>query len=335
MRRKDKRKYLIAGIITVVILIILIIIFSSSSSDEEVTDNNNSLIDQNTINNEEQIILEPNVEEIIEETEVVEPEIVEEEVKELPKLTGICGDYLLRKGDVLELENYEINLIQMGKTSVRISVNDKSIILNEGAREKENGLSLEIQDNKLMYFDEDNKDNLLQIRIGCDREETPDDKYVEQALKASGNELCQEIYSYCESKFVQPEDEMYENVLEFDFCDDYKFFQGESKTFGDYVITVDKIGRDVAYISLDDEEYIISTEEYVRIKNVGVELKEGNANYFSDDDSDNSVELTIGCEGSIEPQNQYIDESVYDKGNSVCNDLINLCEKGFDVSVED
>jgi len=341
MKRKINYKSLTVGL-TFILIITALFLFSGCSSNKDSEDekeiiaidvakNENS--DQNVQNTEQKI--EEIQEETVKELDKDIAQNAEKQTKETElEIEGVCDDYFLQEGDKIKLDNYDIELVKMSRTSVRLKVNDKSLILAEGDRDREEGLSLEIEDNKILYFEDGHKDNSVQIRIGCAKNEKPEDKFVEATLKEAGNDLCKDIYDFCEKEFVAPKSENFNNSEIYDFCGNYSFTQGELKEIGSHEVEVVKIGMGVVNIEFDGNEALLIDEEYKRLDDVGFEITKGNINYFAEDDPDNSVEIRIGCEGGEDSEEQYFEESVYNRGNAICGNLVRQCEQDFDVSVD-
>jgi len=323
MRRNRQRRN-VAIIVGILILAIVIILFFMPSSKEE-KHKNFIEIESDNAHTTDDIVSETNI-----EPEVTEHK--EEPVVQPKKEPVLCEDYLMQQGDKIILDGYIVELQKIATSSVKLSVNGRQLILSEGEYEKEDGLGLEIQEGKLVYFEDGSEENQIQIRIGCAKGMTPKDKIVEDTLKESGILICTQVKDVCYESFEKPSKYEFENITKYDFCDDYNLKQSESKKLGDFEISVEKISKDNSLININGNGVILAQDEYKRVNDLGIKLT--NLGFFGEDDSDNQVTLEIGCAGNEQLNSEYIDDHIWSKANSACKDLIELCEEKFDVKIE-
>lgn len=189
--KKPQLNYTYIGVGAAIILIILLIIFWPSGKAPEETQEKGT----DTINNNQ-------APEDLAETNK-EPEVVE--VKEVPKNlefedATVCEDYVMAQGQTITVGGHKIKIVKIGNSAVRLTVDGKEAILNEGEVLRTD-IKVELSEGKIMYWAEDDSENSVEVRVGCKTGEDPFDKYVRDRGHTICESLKKQVESVCETGF--------------------------------------------------------------------------------------------------------------------------------------
>lgn len=176
----------------IVIIIILIIAFSGNKTvDVKETDTiEQNLDDTQVVFEEPEPLQGETVEALKEETTPVESKKIGEE--------GLCEDYFFEQGDSLHILDHEIIVDRIGKDALRLRVDGQNYVMNDDESDYlGEGIRLSIAEDKILYFSADDPSNAVIIRVGCNYDVNPNEKYVE----GRGKNICRELYADCQSAF--------------------------------------------------------------------------------------------------------------------------------------
>ncbi|MGM5481748.1 MAG: hypothetical protein ACQESE_05065 [Nanobdellota archaeon] len=177
------------GMILIVIIIIIVLITGNSGServeDESFQINDTELNDLLGKNDSETDVFNE-----LEGTPVKKDNKVDE--------NGLCEDYFFEQGDELEIAEHTIIVEKIAQSSLRLIVDDKRLVFGEGETERlGDGIRVELQENNVAYFGVDDPNNSASLRIGCDHDENPISKLVDQ----EGQKVCRALYDQCKESF--------------------------------------------------------------------------------------------------------------------------------------
>ncbi|MCF7866392.1 hypothetical protein K9L67_02345 [Candidatus Woesearchaeota archaeon] len=195
MKRKNKsnKSIFVVGLILIIIIILLIWWPFSKSSVENLNSTNNSLINLNST--VDSLTIKSSAPEILEE--IIEPSIASKIIES----SDMCEDYVLTEGDTVKVSTYSVKVNNIGSAAIRLSVDGKEGVLGEGDFERINDLGVEIRNGKIAYFASDDPYNSVELRIGCDKNEDPKDKYVRDKGLAVCKALIKTVEEKCVSSF--------------------------------------------------------------------------------------------------------------------------------------
>lgn len=186
-----KKNYLGIGIAAVILIVIVVLIFSgndSTPSDDVVLEQ-----DQDTsqpVLEDAPVIVQPTLDAIKEESLAVPKSKIGEK--------GLCEDYFFEQGDELKILDHSIIVERIGSQSLRVQVDGQHYVINEDSSSYlGDGIRLAIAKDKILYFGADDTSNAVMIRVGCNYDVNPNEKYVEDR----GIKICKEIYVNCQNSF--------------------------------------------------------------------------------------------------------------------------------------
>lgn len=182
-----KQYIAIAVVVLALVLVISLISSSKSSKNEELQDTlptqSTSEVDTEA---QEPIVQEP------------EPVVAKQESKTSSTSTikvgedGLCEDYVLAQGQKLQAVGHDIIVTKIGSTAVRLSVDGEDALLNEKDEEYlGDGIRVGLSEDSIIYFQENDADNVVELRVGCKIDDNPNDKYVQQR----GEAICEDLYN--------------------------------------------------------------------------------------------------------------------------------------------
>lgn len=194
IKHLSQKKNHIGIIVGIVIVALIILLISLTPGSKETT--------------LEEIPQEQNEDasaDIFAETEDVEAETIETIKAESKPVTkdkvgeeGLCEDYFFEQGDSLEIVGHTIFVDRIGKGALRLQVDDENLVMADGDSEYAgDGIRIAIGDNKILYFAGDDESNAVMMRIGCDYEDNPNEKYVVDR----GEQICKAVYRDCQERF--------------------------------------------------------------------------------------------------------------------------------------
>lgn len=203
-RIKRHHRNIIATVAIIVTIIILLIILIPGGNENSVAKNEGQgqqELNVNTENNAPEINFEENKDgkdqqesdSLIENEE--EPEPVNKLDEELDEAS--CEDYVLKQGWDAKVGGHTIKVEKIGKTTALVTVDGTEKLLSPGDFKYVNDISIEMKEDKLLYFAEDDDNNAVELVIGCMRGEDPKDKYVRDL----GRDICTSLIDSCRIQF--------------------------------------------------------------------------------------------------------------------------------------
>lgn len=188
MKPKKRNNTQLLGLIAIIILLILVIViwkpFSGESNEKGPTikdsGNTTSLSNTNTAG-----------------TTPTHPVAQTSSSDGTIKSNDMCKDYFMKQGNTLTLNGHKIKVVKIGSNAVNMDIDGTQFLLAEGKFTWINGMGFEIQNNMLLYFEQDDPNNSIQVRVGCKNGEDPNDKYV----RDKGVAICTSLYNSCKSQF--------------------------------------------------------------------------------------------------------------------------------------
>lgn len=190
-KRKSSGKLITTFI--VIIIIFLIIIFWPFKGEEK---NTTTATQEDSLRQAPEPKTEP--EPVLKEEVVAQA--LKEKVQEKTAVEGLCEDYTLNEGEVMKLDGNTIKVDKVGSKSVKISVNGKEEMANEEDYNRIDGFGVKV--NNIFYFGKDDKNNGVELRLGCDNsKEDPKDKYVYEKGAAACSAIIKQMEQECIAKF--------------------------------------------------------------------------------------------------------------------------------------
>jgi hypothetical protein len=196
MRNKfEGKKNLFIGIGVALVIILILIIWNpfksnDAANDDSLSDNETSVLQKEALNTNE--------EEEVQKTEVVSEPKNKEVVY---SKSGLCEDYVMTQGQTLKVDDHDVTLIKIGKSSIRIKVDEKEVIMSGSDEQKIEGLNIVLNEELFLYFAEDDEDNRVQLRIGCSNDELSEEKHILLNLQTRGESICKALTETCEQEF--------------------------------------------------------------------------------------------------------------------------------------
>ena len=112
----------------------------------------------------------------------------------------LCEDYTLEQGIPLELDGNKVTVDKIGSRAIKVTINDKEELMSESEYSRIDGFGVTV--NKILYFNPDDKNNLVELRLGCvNNKEDPKDKYVREKGATACKEIINQIKQECTAKF--------------------------------------------------------------------------------------------------------------------------------------
>ena len=169
-----------------------------SASDEIELDS----AQQQALNDEAAQNTAPIQDAIKEELDSIKADLLKEDVIEVTSKKigkdGLCEDYFFEQGDSLRIVDHTIQVNKIADDALRLNVDGKNYVLAEKSSDiMGDGIELAIASGNIIYFGVDDSSNSAMIRIGCDYDDDPSEKYVQNR----GENLCEEIYENCQQSF--------------------------------------------------------------------------------------------------------------------------------------
>lgn len=181
--RKQKKVSLNARLgvaIALVVVVLAALIFFGSSHSDEIAHNQSSSeeLKEQTTQTEDSPVLNSQT---IEET------------------TTSCEDYLFNEGKSLSIDGHNVLVDRISRQGVKLLVDGETATLFEGDGDRlGDGILIELDKGKILYFGVDDVDNAVSLRIGCETQgEDSRDKYVRE----KGEAICESIYKSCKDSF--------------------------------------------------------------------------------------------------------------------------------------
>lgn len=113
----------------------------------------------------------------------------------------LCENHVLSQKEEVILDGRKISVTKIGPTSIRVAINEKDSILSEGASVFFDGIKVELLSKKLLYFGNDDEDNSVELKIGCNKNEDPTEKHILSTLNIRGERICEALIKSCELEF--------------------------------------------------------------------------------------------------------------------------------------
>jgi len=112
---------------------------------------------------------------------------------------AVCEDYLFNEGDSRTIDGHTILVDRISKQGVKLTVDGEEAMLFEGDSDRlGEGILIELNKGKIIYFGVDDVDNTVSLRIACETQgEDSRDKYVRE----KGEAICETIYQNCKDSF--------------------------------------------------------------------------------------------------------------------------------------
>lgn len=119
------------------------------------------------------------------------------------KEEGLCEDYFFEQGDALKIMNHTVKVSRIASSSLRMNVDGERSVLGKGDAERlGDGIRVSLAENDVVYFGADDPNNAVNLRVGCEYDEDPVDKFVEK----KGRDVCKALYEQCQDSFDFDED---------------------------------------------------------------------------------------------------------------------------------
>jgi len=112
----------------------------------------------------------------------------------------LCEYYEFNEGQSRTIDSHEIIVERISKNGIKIYVDKEDSMVFEGDNDLlGDGIRIELYENKIIYFDVDDIENTVSLRVGCEnKNEDSRDKYV----RDKGNTFCEATYKDCKESFL-------------------------------------------------------------------------------------------------------------------------------------
>lgn len=179
----EKNKKFIFGVGALIIIIILLIV-AIPNGEKEISTKQNTSLNQTKVQTTS--------------TETKNTATVDKIVYSESKL---CENYVFSQGEELLIEGVKVKIVKIGPTSVRISINNEDAIISEGSFVFKQNIRVELLTKKLLYYAENDEDNAVELRIGCNKDEDPTDKHILETIGTMGVNICEDLIASCQKEF--------------------------------------------------------------------------------------------------------------------------------------
>jgi len=190
MKPRKRNNTQLLGLIAIIVLLILVIMiwkpFSKESSEHTpiIKDAGNTKVLADTNTTQTQPIVQ-------------KPVTQNASSDGTNKQNGMCEDYFMKQNNTLTLNGHKLKVVKIGANAVNLDLDGSQFLLAKGKSTWKSGFGIELQDNMLLYFGDDDASNSVQLRVGCKSKENPNDKYVAD----KGSSICQTLLNSCKSQF--------------------------------------------------------------------------------------------------------------------------------------
>jgi len=115
--------------------------------------------------------------------------------------SDLCEDHVMEQGESITVDKKKITLVKIGSNSARVDIAGSQQILPEGSSVYANGIRVEMLENDYVYFGEDDPDNSVQLRIGCEKGSDPSEKNILATINSRGESICSALIKQCKQQF--------------------------------------------------------------------------------------------------------------------------------------
>lgn len=194
--KKNKKTLLIASSLILLFLIIIIIKSFNSKESEIIKEKSDQEVLQQLQKNKS-----VNQTQNPSQSQIKKLDSSSSYQKIVYSTSELCENHVFYQGKDVTVNNKKIIVNKIGPSSIKLSVNNKEGIINEGSSNFIDGIRIEFLEGKKIYFGPDDENNAVELRIGCKSGEDTLDKHILSNLINKGTNICEALIKSCQEEF--------------------------------------------------------------------------------------------------------------------------------------